>query len=537
MCGIWALFSKSDISHDKFGQFYSAFMKIKERGPEFSSFNMIKNNTILGFHRLPIMDLSPDGNQPFLHVRPDGSCVYCICNGEIYDYEHIKKTYNITTKSHSDCEIIIPLYEKVGAKNMMELLGSEFALILVDIDKDGNRKVVVGRDPVGIRPLFYSYDDGLFLSSELKGLSDIQKGIKQFPPGHYMVYENDTMVIEPYFKYDFKELTNVTLQEVYANIRDLFITAVQKRLTSDRPVGALLSGGLDSTLVVGAMKYLMPNVKFPVFTVAFKSGSNDLPFAKEVATYLDLDHHIVLVTEQEALDTIDETIKCLDTFDITTIRASTFQKIIAKYISRNTNIKVLFSGELSDEIFQSYLYFKKAPSLLEGRNEAIRLVKDVHCYDVVRTDRTMAGEGLEVRVPFADSNFVKYIFSLPPSLTAPQNGVEKALLRNAFRPSKMIPDSVCDRVKDAFSDSVSLKERSWFQIIQEHIDTLVSDEEYELHKNDYKHCTPFTKESYYYRKKFAEFTKDTDESHAKTIPYFWMPKWSATSDPSARTLD
>ena len=538
MCGIWALLSKYSIKN--FGEFYKSFMKIKHRGPDYSSFDLIGNDLLLGFHRLAIMDLSVDGNQPFHYVREDGSCIYCICNGEIYDYEQLKNKYGIITKSHSDCEIIIPLYEKIGIDAMIRELGSEFAFIIVDISKDGKKKIIAGRDPIGVRPLFYatsgSNNDEICFSSEMKGLSDMYDKVYVFPPGQYMICEDQKIDFIEYYSYDYKVMDIVPpIEEIHKNIRDLLIESVDKRLQSDRTIGALLSGGFDSSIIVGIMKFLMPTIKIPVFTIVIDGKGTDLKYAKKVVKYLNLDHHIISITEKEAIALIKKTITSIGSWDITSVRASTVQLAIANYISQKTNIKVLLCGENSDELHTSYAYNHYAPSDIECRNDGIRLVKMVHKFDGLRADRSLSRKGLEIRLPFADKKYVDYIFSLPPELTTPKNGIEKKLIRDAFRSQKLIPEVVLDRKKEALSDGCSGTERSWFEIIQEYIETIVSDEEYEKNKDNFKHCPPFTKESYYYRKIFVEYFGDGEEI-AKTIPYYWMPKWTKSNDPSARTL-
>ncbi|MBS0285932.1 MAG: hypothetical protein JSR17_01030 [Proteobacteria bacterium] len=296
-----------------------------------------------------------------------------------------------------------------------------------------------------------------------------------------------------------------------------------------------MSGGLDSSLVCAVSKSLLGK-SFPVFTIAFESGSSDLPFAKEVANYLGLQHHIITITEEQALKEIDETIYAIESWDITTIRASVMQRLVAKYVERHTDIRVLLVGENSDELFLGYLYEHNAPSAAAAHEDSIRLVSDVHRFDGLRADRCMAYHGLEVRLPFADTNLLDFVFGLDPQFVIPQKGVEKALLRDAFADSGLLPHSVLSRVKGAMSDEVSSYDRSWYVVIQEYMDSKVSDEEFNKEKNKFKHCTPFTKESYYYRKKFVEYF-GTSESVSKTIPYFWMPKWTLeTQDPSARTL-
>jgi asparagine synthase (glutamine-hydrolysing) len=531
MCGIYALLQQSKIT--QYGKCYEDFMKIKHRGPEYSSFDLITDSVLLGFHRLAIMDLTVDGNQPFHHVRSDLSYTYMICNGQIYDVDLLKAKFQIETKSHSDCEIILPLYEKLGT-NMLHELGSEFAFIIIDVSANGHVKMLAGRDPIGVRPLFYSIteDGGICLCSEIKGLSQYEK-VHVFPPGHYMKYEDGQLQLIQYYNYIYPEI-KVSRDEAYSLIRKTLSDAVDRRLCTDAPIGALLSGGLDSSLIVGLMRNLRPHQKFKVFTIAFKSGSTDLPFAREVAEHVGYDHHIIEISEEEALDAIDETILAVETWDITTIRASTMQRLASKHISEHTDVKVLLGGELADELCAGYRYIHNAPSMDEGKDDCIRLVKEVHRFDGLRTGHTTAYHGLQIHLPFADYRFVDLIFSLPAEMIMPHNGIEKFTLRDAFSGKDIIPDSVLWRKKEAFSDGCSEVRRSWYEIIQEHIDNIISEEEYLTEKDKYIYCTPFTKESYYYRKKFVEFFGD---SKADVIPHFWMPQWSKeTNDPSARTL-
>jgi asparagine synthase (glutamine-hydrolysing) len=542
MCGISIVLSKEEIK--EITQFFGAFMKIKRRGPEYSSFNMINTKALMGHHRLSIVDTTPEGHQPFKYVRPDGSCVYCVCNGEIYDYQKLKKKYNIVTKSNSDCEIIIPLYELLGIDETVCLLGSEFAFGILDVDTHGNTKMIIGRDPIGVRPMFYSYDQDnhtFCVSSELKGLPmSSDKEHCEFPPGHYGIIDfsvssplpNDCIKFIQYYSYDFPIMTGMPVDTVREHIRLLFTNAVQKRLMTDRPFGCLLSGGLDSSLVCSVARKILGK-SFPVFTMALDSGSTDLPYAKEVAEFLGLQHNTIEVTKEQALSAIDNTIYAIESWDITTVRASVMQFLLGKRISEETDIRVLLVGENSDEMFLGYLYEHNAPSTEAAHEDRVRLVKDVYKFDGKRTDRTMAYHGLEVRCPFADKDLVTYVMSIDPSLVVPQKGVEKDLLRKAFE--GYLPHDVLYRKKEAFSDAVSTQTKSWYQIIQDYIETLVTDEEFQNEKGKYTWCTPYTKESYYYRKKFVEYFGDNNSS---VIPYFWLPKWTTeTTDPSARTLN
>lgn len=539
MCGIWAFISNKKIQ--RYGELYDSFMSIKHRGPDYSSLDLIHPQILLGFHRLAIIDLSIEGNQPFHHISNDKKYMYSVTNGEIYNYAILKKENNIVTRSLSDCEIILPLYEKFGIERLCGLLGSEFATIIVEINY-GKIKIIAARDPVGVRPLFYSLDsDGLYLSSEVKGLCKITKSVNVFPPGSYLIYEPDIHKFEIFEYYSYsrflsnKTLNNISIGEVYKNIRQLLINSVFSRLKSDRDIGCLLSGGLDSSLVAGICRYILPNNTIHSFTITFKSGGTDLPYAKKVAEFLKFNHHIIEIDEEEALKEIIPTIYSIESYDITSVRASIMQKLIARYISKNTDIKVLLVGENSDELFGGYLYSHLAPSSDDLKKDTINLVRDVHMFDGLRTDRTMSSEGLEVRLPFADVDLVNYVFSLPSEYIQPENGIEKALLRNSFTHMNLIPKEVLWRRKEAFSDAVTNLQKSWYQILSEHIENLVSDEEFSKMKNIYTHNTPFTKESYYYRKIFETLFGSSDKT-SRVIKYFWMPKWSETNDPSARTL-
>jgi asparagine synthase (glutamine-hydrolysing) len=345
---------------------------------------------------------------------------------------------------------------------------------------------------------------------------------------------------------------NENIDNAKINIVYLLSQAIERRLISERDIASLLSGGLDSSLVVALMrKYL--GRSFPVYTIAFKDGSEDLPYAKMVAEHLGLEHHVIEIDYNEALNEIDSTIYTVETWDITTIRASVMQKILGKYIAENSKNRVIFVGENSDELFQGYLYSHFSPSILDGHNDSLRLLSEVHLFDGKRTDRTMAASGLEVRLPFADTQLVDYILSLPHEYTAPKNGVEKSLLRDAFKNETIIidgiekpllPNEILYRQKNAFSDAVSLKSKSWYTVIQEYFNSpllKIDDNEMNLSMNKpfLYQGEPFTLESRYYLEKFRSyFMRDNiiNETKMKIIPHYWMPKWVKSNDPSARTL-
>lgn len=520
MCGIFAFISKYGI--DNFDSLYNSFMKLKHRGPEYTRFDIITPKVALGFHRLAIQGLTPDGNQPFHRVLPSHEAYYCVCNGEIYDYQDILSKYNLSMVGNSDCGIILPLFMTQKPEDVFKALGSEFATIIVQI-KFGTIKITIARDPIGVRPLFYSItENDICFASEAKGIIGTPK---VFPPGYYATVK---IKRDELFGINFKQYWSIPNPERYLELEEemvmkklkkLLLKSVEKRLQTDRPFGCLLSGGLDSSLVVGLIKYLNPEITFPVYTICFEDGGTDLEFSKIIAQHFNLPHHVIRISEKEALDAIDNVIYAIESYDVTTIRASTMQYLLAKHIK---DVKVLMVGENSDELFMGYLYFHKAPYKITASEESRRLVKDVHMFDGLRTDRTMSAFGLETRLPYADVELLEFVFNLDPSLVVPRNGIEKWLLRESCK--GIIPDEIRLRVKEAFSDAVSVVERSWYKIISEEMDKRVGDGV----------CTGgLSKEAYYYRMKFDEYY-GSESRHL--IPYQWMPKWCQTNDPSARTL-
>jgi len=309
--------------------------------------------------------------------------------------------------------------------------------------------------------------------------------------------------------------------------------AVKTRLSSDRPVGAFLSGGLDSSIVcaLAARELKKQGIPLHTFTIALPN-STDLPFAKKVAEHIGAIHHVVNITEEEALKAIDETIYAIESFDTTTVRASVMQFLLSRWISQNTDIKVVLVGELSDELFNGYLYSHNIKDEKELREDAIRLVNEIHYYDGLRTERTTAYHGLEVRVPFSDSELINHVFYSGFDETYPRDGVEKYVLRKAFDHDDLLPNEILWRKKEAFSDACSSKEKSWYQVIQEEIEKRVTDEEFK-NRPIYEHMNPMTKEQYYYRKIFEQRFGSKCET---LIPNFWIPKGMevVNNEPSAR---
>eukprot|EP00117_Sycon_ciliatum_P018494 scpid48471/ scgid17079/ Asparagine synthetase [glutamine-hydrolyzing]; Glutamine-dependent asparagine synthetase len=548
MCGIWALFGEfGDIS-----EIHCQCMKLTHRGPDAWRLERIGGlpKSCIGFHRLSIC--SPlTGMQP-LQVTHYPQ-VWLLYNGEIYNAPDLVKEYDLPWERGVDGEVIIHLYKKFGFEKMVTLLDGVFACTVIDVE---NRFVGVVRDLFGVRPLFHIMDEErgvLALSSEAKGLADMKKigsQAKWFPPGHFRTFriETDTERVVPtcdYTRYneigglDYTRIPRVTLQDgdILGNIRALLKDAVKKRLMADRRIGCMLSGGLDSSLVTALMVECAKEqgLSYPIQTFSIgMEGSPDVLAARKVAAHLGTEHHEVRFTPQEGCEAVREVVRHLESYDITTVRASVGMYLVSKYIKDNTDTTVVFSGEGADELCQGYIYFHKAPSADEADVESRRLLQDLYMYDVLRSDRTTSAHSLEVRVPFLDRYFTSYILSLDKAARQPIENIEKHLLRTAFTNTGLLPEEILWRPKEAFSDGVSStkKGQSWFELLQAFVEERVSDSDMAQAKATYPFNTPLTKEAFYYRHLFEEHYSGLEHF----IPYFWMPRWTNATDPSARTL-
>jgi asparagine synthase (glutamine-hydrolysing) len=524
MCGLFA--SLSDVSI--LPEFSSYFAQILHRGPDSSIMERRLGGIVLAFHRLAIMDTTHAGDQP---LKDPSRQIWLLCNGEIYNFEHWRTNYesNYAFQSHSDCEVILPLYLEHGIKKMAQSLDGEFALVIWDEVK---QKIFAARDPIGIRPLFYGHsktDKKIMFASEAKVLVPLCDDVTPFPPGHY--YDGEGKIIR------FKNVTTSLplnhdgLDLILKNINTKLNAAVQKRLVADVPVGFLLSGGLDSSLVCGMAAKLL---KKPLITFAIGLRNNpiDLPHAKKVAEFIKSDHHEVYFTQEDTLQVVKQVIWHLETWDITTIRASIPMYLICKYIRKNTKIKVVLTGEVSDEIF-GYKYTDFAPNGEEFQQESVKRVEELYMYDVLRADRCIAAHSLEARVPFADLDFVAYCMSIPGKLKMNTHQMGKWLLRKAFEKDQLIPDSILWRDKAAFSDAVG---HGMVETLKANAEKLFSDADLAAAKTKYPYGTPFTKESLWYRNIFEEFYP----GQSQWIKDFWMPNktWKNcdVQDPSARVL-
>ena len=501
--------------------FLEGFDKTVSRGPDDSRV-IDTGKGLLGFHRLAIMGLTPEGMQPF---SLDGS--YVVCNGEIYGFEKLKAALSAkyTFKSGSDCEILLPMYREYGT-DMFRMLDAEFALILFDGERG---EYIAARDPIGIRPLYYGYDkEGVILfASDPKNLVGLCERVLPFPPGHYykggkFVSYCDIAHVEHVCRDD--------LETVCRNIHDKLIAGVEKRLVADAKVGFLLSGGLDSSLVcaIAAKKSPKP---IRTFAIGMDKDAIDLKYAKQVAEYIGSDHTEVIMTKKQVLDSLEEVIHLLGTYDITTIRASMGMYLLCKWIHENTDIRVLLTGEISDELF-GYKYTDFAPNAEEFQKEAEKRIRELHMYDVLRADRCISVNSLEARVPFGDLDFVRYVMSVDPEKKINTYGMGKYLLRHAFE-GDYLPHDILWREKAAFSDAVG---HSMVDDLKEYAEGLYTEAEFEEKRRKYTHATPFTKESLLYREIFEKYYP----GQSAMIVDFWMPNksWKGcdVNDPSARVL-
>lgn len=517
MCSIMAYCTK-EVDYQ---QFKDGFDRTVSRGPDDSRI-IDTGNGLMAFHRLAIMGLSPNGMQPF---ELNGN--YVICNGEIYGFEKIKENLKASYdfKSESDCEILLPLYELYGT-DMFAMLDAEFACVIYDAKA---KQYIAARDPIGIRPLFYGYnkDGAIMFASEAINLVGLSEKIMPFPPGHY--YKNGEFVCYN----DIAKVDKVCYDDIdtaCSKIKEKLVEGINKRLVADAKVGFLLSGGLDSSLVC-AVASRASKKPIKTFAIGMNTDAIDLKYAKEVADYIGSDHTEVIITKQDVIDSLDKVIKVLGTFDITTIRASVGMYLICKAIHETTDIRVLLTGEISDEIF-GYKYTDFAPSAQAFQQEAQKRLRELYMYDVLRADRCISSNSLEARVPFGDLDFVKYVMSLNPEMKMNKYGKGKYLLRKAFE-GDYLPQSILMREKAAFSDAVG---HSMVDYLKDYANNYYSDEEYSQKIKKYRHAMPFTKESLLYREIFEKYYP----SQAHMISDFWMPnkEWEGcnVNDPSARVL-
>lgn len=518
MCSIMGFSSKALTSEE----LSVYFDRTISRGPDMSRIIETKSG-YLCFHRLAIMGLSEDGMQPF-ELEGD----YVVCNGEIYGFRPIRRQLSdhYEFKSGSDCEILLPMFHEYGL-SMFSRLDAEFAMIIYDSMTDS---LIAARDPIGIRPLFYGYDaaGSIVFASEAKNLIGLCAEVCPFPPGCYYAYGK-------FIRYadltSVKYYTRDTLETTCRNIRNKLIAAVDKRLDADAPLGFLLSGGLDSSLVC-AISSVVLGKKIRTFAIGMDKDAIDLKYAREVADFIGADHTEVYMTREDVIKALPEVVSILGTWDITTIRASIGMYLCCKAIHEQTDIRVLLTGEISDELF-GYKYTDFAPSAAAFQQESKKRMDELYMYDVLRADRCIGDNSIEARVPFGDLDFVKYVMGIDPAMKLNTYDMGKYLLRHAFENDHLLPNDILWRQKAAFSDAVG---HSMVDDLKSYAETVYTDEEFDHKRRKYDYCMPFTKESLLYRELFEQYYP----GQAKMIQDFWMPNksWEGcnVNDPSARVL-
>ena len=546
MCGITAIFNIREGEASLRTQALEMSKRIRHRGPDWSGIYQ-GGSAILAHERLSIVDPA-SGGQPL--KSPDGKLVLAV-NGEIYNHQAIREQLKgeYAFQTGSDCEVILALYQKKGI-HFLEDLNGIFAFALYDTEKD---VYLIARDPIGVIPLYYGYDNAghLLVSSELKGLEGYASMYHVFQPGHYL-YSEDKEPVQ-WYKRDWMEYDAV--KDNPANIHELhdaLMAAVKRQLMCDVPYGVLLSGGLDSSLISAiAKQYASKRIEtgstseawwpqLHSFAVGLK-GAPDLAAARKVAEAIGTVHHEVNYTIEEGLDAIRDVIYYIETYDVTTVRASTPMYLLARVI-KSMGIKMVLSGEGADEVFGGYLYFHKAPDAKAFHEETVRKLSKLYLYDCLRANKSLAAWGVEGRVPFLDKEFLDVAMRLNPAAKmCPGKTIEKKILREAF--DGLLPPEILWRQKEQFSDGVGY---SWIDTLKRITSEAVSDEEMAHASERFPINPPMNKEEYFYRSIFESHFPS--ESAARTVPSVpsvacstaealaWDAAFQNMNDPSGRAV-
>lgn len=519
MCGFLAIIGKG-----KEEELVKELSKrMAHRGPDESDLHITENGHILSHERLSIIDLH-SGKQPIQGT----SSAWMVHNGEIYNHQELRNTIlkDHTFRTKSDSEVIVHLYEKFGY-DFVDMLDGDFAFVVVDGDD-----YIAGRDPLGVKPLYYGMDDRgrMYFASEMKSIADQCKTFSTFPPGHFYTAQTGFVkYYQPQYE-DFKACVESVDLEL---IREKLTEATQKRLMSDVPIGVLLSGGLDSSLTSSIAARLLKEKgkELHSFSIGLDKEAPDAVAARKVAEFLGTIHHEIHFTIEQGIEILDKLIWHLETYDVTSIRASTPMYFLSKAITER-GIKVVLSGEGADEVFGGYLYFRNAPSTEDFTKETIERVQKLFTADLLRADKSTMAHGLEARVPFLDKAFLEVAMKIEGEQKLPKTyaGVEKYILRKAFdTPEKpYLPKEVLWRQKEQFSDGVGY---NWIDTLIEYCSSQVTDEEMEKAAEIFPYNTPATKEAFFYRKIFHKYYPQT--SAAQTVRK-WIPKWQENQDPSGR---
>jgi asparagine synthase (glutamine-hydrolysing) len=581
MCGILSIlslsFSPNLIPLEITEHIYDCFQLGQSRGPEFSALGRVKDNLIFGFHRLAINGLNSESNQPIII---DG--IYLICNGEIYNYKILYKLMESLyddlngipiNKTDSDCEVIIHLYIRYGFEHMLRMLDGVFAIILYDSNID---KMFIARDYYGVRPLYYVQNNNYLnhgnnlqlvaFASEVKVLNEFSSedySIIHFPPSSYIELDcksfefitnknmikyyhraNSTFIYHPEVltkTLEYPNIDNTTaIYPTLQGIRYYLTQAVYKRCAAtDRPIACLLSGGLDSSLITAlvveyyrtqAINNEEPPPTIETYSIGLED-SEDIKYARIVAEYLGTNHTEIILSERDFIDAIPEVICAIESYDTTTVRASIGNYKLGEYISQNSDAKVIFNGDGSDELCGGYLYMENCPDYIEFDKETHRLLDEIYMYDVLRSDKCISSHGLEPRTPFLDKSWVQFYLAIPINLRMPiKNNYTKHLLRQSFsiynchdQIRQILPDEILWRKKEAFSDGVSKLSKSLYQIIQDAIPQGFENEDVNM--------SPLEREKKYYKNIF-----NTYYPYCNIISHYWEPKYTDTKEVSARAL-
>ena len=519
MCGILAIIGKG-----KDEQLVKQLSKrMSHRGPDESDIHITTNGHILSHERLSIIDLH-SGKQP---IKGTNSA-YMVHNGEIYNHQELRDGIlkDHTFKTKSDSEVIVHLYEEFKY-DFLHHLDGDFAFVVVDGDD-----FIAGRDPLGVKPLYYGMDERgrTYFASEMKPIADQCKTFSTFPPGHY--YTAETGFVK-YYKPEYEDFTKCDEELDLVAIREALTEATRKRLMSDVPIGVLLSGGLDSSLTSSIAARLLKEKgkELHSFSIGLNADAPDAKAARKVAEFLGTKHHEVHFTIAQGIEILDKLVWHLETYDVTSIRASTPMYFLSKAIT-DLGIKVVLSGEGADEIFGGYLYFRNAPSTEDFTKETIERVQKLFTADLLRADKSTMAHGLEARVPFLDKDFLDVSMKIKGEEKLPKtyDGKEKYILRKAFDTpdNPYLPDEVLWRQKEQFSDGVGY---NWIDQLIEYCSAQVTDLQLENAALEFPYNSPTTKEAYFYRTIFHKYYPQL--SAAQTVRK-WIPKWQENQDPSGR---
>lgn len=519
MCGILAIIGKG-----KDEQLVKQLSKrMSHRGPDESDIHVTENGHILSHERLSIIDLH-SGRQPIQGCKT----AWMVHNGEIYNHQELRDTIlkDHTFRSKSDSEVIVHLYEKLGY-DFVHMLDGDFAFVVIDGDD-----YIAGRDPLGVKPLYYGMDDRgrMYFASEMKPIADQCVTFSTFPPGHY--YTAETGFVK-YYTPEYEDFRKCDAEVDYTALREALTEATRKRLMSDVPIGVLLSGGLDSSLTSSIAARLLKEKgkELHSFSIGLDQEAPDAVAARKVAEFLGTKHHEIHFTIEQGIEILDKLIWHLETYDVTSVRASTPMYFLSKAIT-DLGVKVVLSGEGADEIFGGYLYFRNAPSTEDFTKETIERVQKLFTADLLRADKSTMAHGLEARVPFLDKAFLDVAMGIKGVEKQPKtyDGKEKYILRKAFDTpdNPYLPQEVLWRQKEQFSDGVGY---NWIDTLIEYCASQVTDEQMAAAGTLFPYNTPATKEAYYYRTIFHKYYPQV--SAAQTVRK-WIPKWQENQDPSGR---